>query len=59
MTRPLPSCNAAWNAPASSVRLLRLGAVAGDEVRIMDIAFEFEPAGWGDEEFDNIIDREG
>ncbi len=39
--------------------LTAAGAVAGDEVRIMDIAFEFEPAGWGDEEFDNIIDREG
>lgn len=39
--------------------LTAAGAVAGDEVRIMDIAFEFEPAGWGDDEFDNIIDREG
>ena len=39
--------------------LTAAGARAGDEVRIMDIAFEFEPAGWGDEEFDNIIDREG
>lgn len=39
--------------------LTAAGAVAGDEVRIIDIAFEFEPAGWGDEEFDNIIDREG
>lgn len=39
--------------------LTAAGAHAGDEVRIMDIAFEFEPAGWGDEEFDNIIDREG
>ena len=39
--------------------LTAAGAVAGDEVRIMDVAFEFEPAGWGDEEYDNIIDREG
>lgn len=39
--------------------LTAAGAHAGDEVRIMDIAFEFEPAGWGDDEFDNIIDREG
>ena len=39
--------------------LTAVGAVAGDEVRIMDVAFEFEPAGWGDEEYDNIIDREG
>lgn len=39
--------------------LTAAGAVAGDEVRIMDIVFEFEPAGWGDDEFDNIIDREG
>lgn len=39
--------------------LTAAGARAGDEVRIMDIAFEFEPAGWGDEEYDNIIDREG
>lgn len=34
------------------------GAKAGDEVRIMDVAFEFEPIGWGDPEFDNIIDHE-
>ena len=34
------------------------GARAGDEVRIMDIAFEFEPASWGDDEFDSIIDHE-
>jgi len=39
--------------------LRKHGAHAGDEVRIMDVAFEFEPAGWGDEEYDNIIDREG
>ena len=39
--------------------LTAAGAHTGDEVRIMDIAFEFEPAGWGDDEFDNIIDREG
>ena len=39
--------------------LTAAGAVASDEVRIMDVAFEFEPAGWGDEEYDNIIDREG
>ena len=36
--------------------LLKAGAKAGDEVRIMGIAFEFEPATWNDEEFDSIID---
>lgn len=34
------------------------GARAGDEVRIMDIAFEYEPANWGDGEYDSIIDHE-
>ena len=36
--------------------LTAAGAKAGDEVRIMDIAFEFEPANWNDDEYDNIID---
>lgn len=38
--------------------LARAGAQSGDEVRVMDIAFEYEPAGWGDEEFDNVIDHD-
>lgn len=38
--------------------LERAGAQSGDEVRVMDIAFEYEPAGWGDEEFDNVIDHD-
>lgn len=38
--------------------LARAGAQPGDEVRVMDIAFEYEPAGWGDEEFDNVIDHD-
>lgn len=38
--------------------LAAAGAMPGDEVRIMDISFEYEPAGWGDDEYDNIIDRD-
>ncbi|MGI6032269.1 MAG: GTPase ObgE [Coriobacteriales bacterium] len=34
------------------------GAQAGDEVRIMGIAFDYEPADWNDDEFDSIIDSD-
>ena len=36
--------------------LAAAGAQAGDEVRIMDVAFEYEPTSWGDAEFDSIIE---
>lgn len=39
--------------------LRNAGAVQGDEIRIREVAFEFEPADWTDEEYDNIIEREG
>ena len=38
--------------------LAAAGAKPKDEIRIMDIVFEYEPYDWGDEEYDNIIDRE-
>ena len=38
-------CSAAWNAGVERAPTAA-GAVASDEVRIMDVAFEFEPAGW-------------
>ena len=36
--------------------LTAAGAVEGDEVRIRGVAFEFQPAEWGDAEYDAIID---
>ena len=38
--------------------LARAGAQPGDEVRILDVAFEYEPADWNDDEYDSIIDRD-
>lgn len=38
--------------------LTKAGARQGDEVRIVGVAFEFEPASWNDDEFDNIIDSD-
>ena len=38
--------------------LSEAGAMPGDEVRIRGVAFEFEPADWGDGEYDEIIARE-
>ncbi len=39
--------------------LKKAGAQQGDEVRILEVAFDYEDEEWGDEEFDSIIDREG
>ena len=38
--------------------LMAAGAKTGDEVRILNVAFEFEPSEWDDDEYDAIIEDE-